>query len=185
MPEKASEPVSLTATAKGGTVFAHVPFSPAAPVWTGVLNRSEVPPVKSCNEFAQPEARLQQLLQLQQQMFQSVASTIKQGFALLTPELSKVWNLIRYFEKNIEKSASDESERLSFLLQYCTGVARNAIKSCFSMDPTFGYQTAWALLQNCFGHPLKIAVAHLNQITHGPPVKPSATSEDYWHSQIS
>ncbi|XP_068691615.1 uncharacterized protein [Montipora foliosa] len=40
------------------------------------------------------------------------------------------------------------------------------------MDPAFGYQTALALLQDRFGHPFKIAVAHLNQITHGPPVKP-------------
>ena len=119
------------------------------------------------------------MIQLQQQTFQSVASTIRQGFALPKPELSKFdgnplefWNFIRSFEGNIEKNASDESEKLSFLLQYCTGAARNAIKSCVSMDPTFGYQTARALLQEHFGHPFKITVAHLNQIFHGPPVKP-------------
>ena len=114
------------------------------------------------------------MIQLQQQTFQSVASTIRQGFALPKPELSKFdgnplefWNFIRSFESNIEKNASDESEKLSFLLQYCTGAARNAIKSCVSMDPAFGYQTARALLQDRFGHPFKIAVAHLNQITKG------------------
>ena len=109
-----------------------------------------------------------------------MASTIWQGFALPKPELSKFagnplvdefWNLICSFERNIEKNVSDESEKLSFLLQYCAGAAKNAIKSCVSMDPAFGHQTARALLQDHFGHPFKIAVAHLNQITHDPPVK--------------
>ena len=162
---------------------AHFPLSPAAPVWTGGPNRSGIKPVKTCNEVPLPGAWFQQLLQQQQQMiqlhqqtFQPVASTIRLGFALSKPELSKFdgnplefWNFIRSFENNIKKNASDESEKLSFLLQYCTGAARNAIKSCVSMDPTFGYQTARALLQEHFGHPFKITVAHLNQIFHGPP----------------
>ena len=190
-PERVSESASLTAATKEEKVSAPVsaapvPLSPAAPVWTGGPNHSGIPLVKTCNEVPPPEARFQQLLQQQQQMiqlqqqtFQSVASTIRQGFALPKPELSKFdgnplefWNFIRSFENNIEKNASDDSEKLSFLLQYCTGAATNAIKSCVSMDPTFGYQTARALLQDRFGHPFKIAVAHLNQITHGPPVKP-------------
>ena len=177
-PERAYESVYLIADAKEEKMSAPLPgtsvtLNPAAPA----------PP---CNEVSPPEARFQQLLQqqqemiqLQQQTFQSVASTIRQGFALPKPELSKFdgnplefWNFIRSFESNIEKNASDESEKLSFLLQYCTGAARNAIKSCVSMDPAFGYQNARALLQDRFGHPFKIAVAHLNQITHGPPVKP-------------
>jgi len=136
-------------------------------VWTGIPNRSEASLTRSWNEVPSPEARFQQfpgqqqqMIQLQQQAFQSVASTIRQGFALPKPELSKFdgnplefWNFIRSFESNIEKNASDESEKLSFLLQYCTGTARNAIKSCVSMNPAFGYQTARALLQERFGHP--------------------------------
>ena len=63
-----------------------------------------------------------------------MASTIRQGFALPKPELNKFdgnplefWNFIRSFENNIEKNASNEGEKLSFLLQYCTGAARDAI----------------------------------------------------------
>ena len=101
-PERASESASLTATTKEEKVSApvsaaHVPLSPAAPVWIGGPNRSGIPPVKTCNEVPPPEARFQQLLQQQQQemiqllhqTFQSVASTIRQGFALPKPELSK------------------------------------------------------------------------------------------------
>ena len=39
------------------------------------------------------------------------------------------------------------------------------------MDPASGYQTARKLLKDRFGHPFKIATAHVNQITRGPPVK--------------
>ena len=189
VPERASESASLSATTKEKKVFApqpaaYVPSSLAAPVWTRGPNRSGIPPVKICNEVPSPEARFQQLLQQQQQMiqlqqktFQSVVSTIRQGFALPKPELSKFngnplefWNFIRSFDNNIEKNASDESEKLSFLLQYRTGAARNAIKSCVSMDPTLGYQAARALLQDRFGHPFKIAIAHLSKITHRPPL---------------
>ena len=100
------------------------------------------------------------MIQLKQQTFQSMASTFRQGFALPKPELNKFdgnplefWNFIRSFENNIEKNASDEGEKLSFLLQYCTGAARDAIKSCVTMDTKLGYRTARALLKDRFGHP--------------------------------
>ena len=108
-----------------------------------------------------------------------MASTIRQGFALPKHELSKFdgnplefWNFIRTFESNIERNASDESEKLSFLLQYCSGATRNAIKSCVSMDPLLGYQTAKALLEDRFGNPFKVATAYFNEVTNGPPVRP-------------
>ena len=69
--------------------------------------------------------------------------------------------------------ASCGRERLTFLLQYCTGAAKNAIKSCVTMDPAIGYQSARKLLKDRFGHPFKIATAHVNQVTRGPAVKPN------------
>jgi len=80
---------------------------------------------------------------------------------------------MRSLENNIEKNVSDKSEKLSILLRYCTGAARNAIKSCVSMDSALGYQTARTLLEDRFGHPYKIATAHLNQVIRGPPLKPN------------
>ena len=145
-PERAYESDYLIADAKEEKMSAPLPgtsvtLNPAAPVWMRVPNRCEAPSTRSCNEVPPPEARFQQLLQqqqemiqLQQQTFQSVASTIRQGFALPKPELSKFdgnplefWNFIRSFESSIEKNASDESEKLSFLLQYCTGAARKEL----------------------------------------------------------
>ena len=40
------------------------------------------------------------------------------------------------------------------------------------MDPVIGYQTARKLFKDRFGHPFKIATAHVNQVTRGPAVKP-------------
>ena len=128
------------------TLDARVTLNPVTPEWSGKPYGSECI-TSSRNEVSPPGGNLQQLLQQQQQMiqiqqqtFQSMASTIRQGFALPKPELNKFdgnplefWNFIRSFETNIEKNASDESEKLSFLLQYCTGAARNAIKSCVSI----------------------------------------------------
>ena len=119
------------------------------------------------------------MIGLQQQTFQSMASTIKQGFSLPKPDIAKFdgnpldyWNFVRSFENGISRNASDDSERLSYLLQYCTGAAREAIKSCLALDSGVGYQTATALLKERFGHPFKIASAHLNRITRGPPLRP-------------
>ena len=129
----------------------------------------------SLQQFVQQQ---QQLMQLHQQAFQSMASTIRQGFTLPKPELSsfngnplEFWSFVRSFENNIEKNTQDESERLTFLLQYCTGAAKSGIKSCVTMDPALRYQTARKLLKDRFGHPFKIATAHVHQVTRGPPVK--------------
>ena len=58
------------------------------------------------------------------------------------------------------------------MLQYCTGAARDAIKSCLALDSTVGYRTARTLLEERFGHPYKIVAAHLNRITRGAPLRP-------------
>ena len=120
----------------------------------------------------------QQMIGLQQKTFQLMASTIKQGFSLLKPEISKFdgnpldnWNFVRSFENSIARNASDNSERLSYLLQFCTGTAKDAVSRCSALDPAVGYQTARALLEERFGHPYKIATAHLNRVVRGSPLK--------------
>lgn len=53
------------------------------------------------------------------------------------------WGFMRSFENSIEKNTRNECERLTFLLQYCTWAAKNAIRSCVTMDP------AGARISNC------------------------------------
>ena len=114
------------------------------------------------------------MIGFQQKTFQSMVSTIKQGFSLPKPDISKFdgnllyfWNFVRSFENSIARNASDDRERLSYLLQFCTGTAKDAISSCSALDPAVGYQTARVLHEERFGHPYKIATAHLNTVVRG------------------
>jgi len=58
-------------------------------------------------------------------------------------------------------------------LQQFVQFVQFVIKSCVTMDSVLRYQTAMKLLKDCFGHPFKIATAHVNQVTCGPAVKPN------------
>ena len=70
-----------------------------------------------------------------------MALTIKQGFALPKKELPvfdgdplDYWNFIKSFENSIVNNAVSESEKLMYLLQYTSGVAKETIKCCLVMD---------------------------------------------------
>ncbi|XP_032223059.2 uncharacterized protein LOC116604591 [Nematostella vectensis] len=112
--------------------------------------------------------------------FEKLAATLRQGFTLPRPEIQRFdenplnyWSFIRSFENNIDRNTSDESEKLTYLLQYFSGDAKRVISSCVTMDPTVGYRTARNLLRQRFGHPYTIASAHVKEITDGPPIKAS------------
>ena len=112
-----------------------------------------------------------------------LGSTIRQGFALPKPDLStfngnpmEYWSFIRSFENTIERNASNESEKLMYLLQYTTGEAKKTIECCVVMDPSKGYQAARKLLMERFGHPYTIAANYVSKPTEGPPLKPSDRS---------
>ena len=182
-----------------GSARAHAPL-PSSVETNTLRARSDLDPVsqpKHKPTYGEPDASLdrgnphycenleqllhqqQQMIGLQQKTFQSMASTIKQGFSLPKPDISKFdgnpldyWNFVRSFENSIARNASNDNERLSYLLQFCTGTAREVISSCSALDPAYGYQTARALLEERFGHPYKIATAHLNRVVRGPSLKP-------------
>ena len=70
-----------------------------------------------------------------------MALTIKQGFALPKKELTVFdsdalgyWNFIKSFANRIVSNAASESEKLMYLLQYTSGVAKDTIKCCLVMD---------------------------------------------------
>ena len=90
---------------------------------------------------------------------EKMALTIKQGFALPKKELSvfdgdplDYWNFIKSFENSIVNNTASESEKLMYLLQYTSGVAKDTIKCCLVMDSSLGYRKARELLEELFGH---------------------------------
>ena len=109
---------------------------------------------------------------------EKVAVTIKQGFALPQKELTvfngdplEYWSFITSFQNSIEANATSESEKLTYLLQYTSGTAKDTIKCCLVMDPSIGYQRARMLLEERFGQPFTIAYEHVIKLTHGPPLR--------------
>lgn len=105
--------------------------------------------------------------------------TIKQGFALPKKELTvfngdplEYWNFIKSFENSIVSNEASESEKLMYLLQYTSGVAKDTIKCCLVMDSSLGYRKARELLEERFGHPFTIASKYVTKLTEGPPLKP-------------
>ena len=117
------------------------------------------------------------------EIMDKVALTIKQGFALPKRELTifdgdpvEYWNFIKSFENSIVSNAASENEKLMYLLQYTSGVAKDTIKCCLVMDSSLGYQKARNLLEERFGHPFTIASKYVTKLTEGPPLKPTDRS---------
>ena len=86
-----------------------------------------------------------------------MALTKKQGFSLPRKELTffdgdplDYWNFTKSFQNSITANASSESEKLIYLLQYTSGVAKDTIECCLVMDSSLGYQMTLTSLHNCF-----------------------------------
>ena len=85
--------------------------------------------------------------------------------------VSFMWNL----ETCLENDA-DNSRNLQFLIQHCTGKARDAIESCVNLPVSEGYESVKKTLEENFGLPHVIAKAHLKKLEHLPPLKVSTES---------
>ena len=66
--------------------------------------------------------------------------------------------------------------KLTRLLYYCTGPAKNVIQCCSVMKPTEGYKRARQLLKDCFGDEYVIAEAWVRKISVGKPISAHDTS---------
>ena len=150
-------------------------------------------PKTNCDSSPNEKSEFSQLVKLQESMVdcqrkliaqqqennQSISSTIRHGFALPKTELMvfngdplDYWTFVRFFDNNILTNTTSDSERLTYLLQYCSGKAKEAIKSCATLDPSIGYNEARRILSKCFGDPYHIAISHVNKLTNGHPMKP-------------
>ena len=67
----------------------------------------------------------------------------------------------------------DETVRLSYLIQDCTGVAQEAVANCVILPPKQGYREARAILKNNFGQQHIIVRAFIDKVVCGPQIKAS------------
>nr|XP_039261989.1 uncharacterized protein LOC120338119 [Styela clava] len=76
------------------------------------------------------------------------------------------------FKINIENKISDDNLRLTYLQQFCKGKARELIRQCSVYPPTEGLTLAKRLLREAYGRPLLIARTYMEELVHGPMLKP-------------
>ena len=123
--------------------------------------------------------QLQEILTQQQQALQLMAYTIRQGFEMPKRELLtfdgnplNYWLFINNFEVNIARSVPDVETKLSYLIQHCTGKAKEAIKNCAIISgPDQGYRKVQEILFHRFGQKHIIAHTHITKIVEGPQIK--------------
>lgn len=64
-----------------------------------------------------------------------------------------------------------DSDRLSYLIQFCKGKARESIEHCVMMSPNEGYVKAKDILKRNFGRNHVVSRAFLDKVIKGPPIK--------------
>jgi hypothetical protein len=82
------------------------------------------------------------------------------------------WSFMRTFYSAVEANASDDSAKLTRLLQYTAGDARKAIQGCsMTRDSTEGYDEAIRILRRRFGSDEAISHAWINKVSEGSQIK--------------
>ena len=66
----------------------------------------------------------------------------KRKFLYFDGDPSRYPRFIKNFELNGESTIEDDNVRLSYLIQYCTGKAKEAIKNCVILPGSEGYKAA-------------------------------------------
>ena len=86
---------------------------------------------------------------------------------------SKYPRFIKSFELNVESTIEDDNVRLSYLIQYCTSKAKEAIENCVILPGAEGYKAARDILKRNFGQRHVIIRSLVDKLDKGPQLKSS------------
>jgi hypothetical protein len=78
---------------------------------------------------------------------------------------------IKNFELNVESRVQDNTIRLSYLIQYTDGAAREAIENCVILPADVGYARAKEILRKTFGQKHNIVRAFVEKVVNGQQIK--------------
>ncbi|MEL7338835.1 MAG: DUF1759 domain-containing protein [Bacteroidota bacterium] len=78
---------------------------------------------------------------------------------------------IATFREVVEKNVIDARGRLTRLIKYTSGEARELIQHCIHLPQTIGYETARDLLQRRYGSPYTVISAYRKEIKMWPTIK--------------
>ena len=86
------------------------------------------------------------------------------------------------FKEVAEKRIEDLRRRLTRLIKYTTGEAKDLIKHCIQQPSAEGYENVMELLESRYGDPLKILASYRREIKKWPRIRPAdATAFGQFH----
>lgn len=77
------------------------------------------------------------------------------------------------FKKNVEAKVQDDRMRLTYLIQFCTGKARESIEDCVLIRSGSGYKQAKGILAKQFGQNHQVTQALLEKVLEREQIKPN------------
>ncbi|KAJ8032089.1 hypothetical protein HOLleu_25508 [Holothuria leucospilota] len=83
------------------------------------------------------------------------------------------WGFINSFDTNIALRVPDDRSKLTYLIQFCKGKAKQSIENCVLMDAAAGYKKAREILYDQFGQPHNVTHALIGKILNREPIKPN------------
>ena len=133
---------------------------------------------EACEHSTVPSSaqQLQSLLERQQNTMDEVVRGLRmpqREYMSFSGEPHIFPLFMRNFEVNVESKEENDADRLSYLVQYCRGKAREAIEHCIMMRPEEGYKRAKEILQRNFGRTHVVTRAFLEKVVSGPPIRSS------------
>jgi hypothetical protein len=126
--------------------------------------------------------QLQRVLQRQQEslitMAQTLGTSISRGFEMPKRDYmtfdGNPMNYPRFMENfrvNIEEREPNSQAKLAYLIQFCTGIAKEAISNCIILPGHEGFRRAKEILYNSFGQSHIIIHAYISKVIKGGSIK--------------
>ena len=78
---------------------------------------------------------------------------------------------IKSFEINVKRRVKEDDEKLSYLIQYCKGAAKDAIENCLMLPPEEGYKEAKEIIRKNFGQKHIIVRAFIDKVVKGSQIR--------------
>ena len=97
----------------------------------------------------------------------------KREFLYFDGDSSKYPRFIKNFDLNVESTVEDDNVRLSYLIQHCTGKAKEAIENWVILPGAEGYKAARDILKRNFGQRHVIIRSLVDKVVKGPQLKSS------------
>ena len=82
------------------------------------------------------------------------------------------FRFVKEFQSCVADKLVDEGQKLSYLLYYCRGQAKEAIQHCVLLPKESGYREALEILRRQFGRPHDVVRAVTHEVLHGPKLNP-------------